>query len=185
MTLLGKIASNIAEIHPLPLSTLFVQWNYFEKFSAIDLVGLFSCFTDVKIPHDMKTSHPHLQNAWLQQSILELIKEYNKYDDLEREMDMRTGIQYEDALIFDMVEFSIKWCNCQSETECKYFIQEDLANKEISIGDFTKAMLKIVTISREWAKVCELIGQISALHKLTQIEGMVLKYVTTCQSLYV
>jgi len=185
MTEVGKIASNIAEIHPLPLSTLFVKWNYFERFSAKELVGLFSCFTDVKIPHDMKMSRPILQNAWLQQSIQELVKEYEKYDDLEREMDTRTGIQYEDALIFDMVEFSIKWCNCQTETDCKYFIQADLADKEISIGDFTKAMLKIVTISREWAKVCEQIGQISALHKLTQIEGMVLKYVTTCQSLYV
>jgi hypothetical protein len=185
MTDLGKIASNIAEIHPLPLSTLFVQWNYFERFSPKDLVGLFSCFTDVKIPHDMKMSRPNLENIWLQQCIQEVVKEYEKYDDLEREMDAHTGIQYEDALIFDMIEFSIKWCNCQSETDCKYFIQTDLADKEISIGDFTKAMLKIVTISREWAKVCEQIGQISALHKLTQIEGMVLKYVTTCQSLYV
>jgi superfamily II RNA helicase len=185
MTELGKIASNIAEIHPLPLAGLFVQWNYFEKFSAKELVGLFSCFTDVKIPSDMKLSRPNVQNAFLQQSIQELIKEYEKYDILEREMDIRTGIDYDNALIFDMVEFSVKWCNCESETDCKYFIQADLADKEISIGDFTKAMLKIVTISREWAKVCEQIGQISALHKLTQIEKLVLKYVTTCQSLYV
>jgi superfamily II RNA helicase len=185
MTELGKIASNIAEIHPLPLANLFIKWNYFEKFSAKELVGLFSCFTDVKIPTDMKSSKPNIQNASLQCAINELIKEYEKYETLEVEMDVRTGISYEDALIFDMVEFSIKWCNCDSETDCKYFIQSDLADKEISIGDFTKAMLKIVTISREWSSVCEQIGQISALHKLSQIEGLVLKYVTTCQSLYV
>lgn len=185
MTGLGKIASNIAEIHPLPLAALFLRWNYFDKFSSKELVGLFSCFTDVKIPNDMKSSIPNLQNASLQCAIKELMQEYKKYDVLERDMDVRTGIDYEDALIFDIVEFSMKWCNCESETECKYFIQADLADKEISIGDFTKAMLKIVTISREWAKVCEEIGQISALHKLTQIEKLVLKYVTTCQSLYV
>jgi hypothetical protein len=185
MTELGKIASNIAEIHPLPLANLFVKWNYFEKFSAKELVGLFSCFTDVKIPSDMKLSKPNIQNASLQCAINELVQEYEKYETLEIEMDVRTGISYENALIFDMIEFSIKWCNCASETDCKYFIQADLADKELSIGDFTKAMLKIVTISREWASVCEQIGQISALHKLTMIEGLVLKYVTTCQSLYV
>jgi hypothetical protein len=185
MTNLGKIASNIAEIHPLPLSALFVKWNYFDKYSAKELVGLFSCFTDVKIPNDMKSSNPNIQNASLQCAIKDIMQEYKKYDVLERDLDVRTGIDYEEALMFDMVEFSIKWCNCQSETDCKYFIQADLADKEISIGDFTKAMLKIVTISREWAKVCEEIGEISALHKLTQIEGLVLKYVTTCQSLYV
>jgi superfamily II RNA helicase len=185
MTELGKIASNIAEIHPLPLANLFIKWNYFDKFSAKELVGLFSCFTDVKIPSDMKLSRPNIQNASLQFAINELVQEYEKYEALEIETDVQTGISYENALIFDMIEFSIKWCNCTSETDCKYFIQADLADKEISIGDFTKAMLKIVTISREWASVCEQIGQISALHKLSMIEGLVLKYVTTCQSLYV
>jgi len=185
MTELGRIASNIAEIHPLPLANLFVKWNYFEKFSAKELVGLFSCFTDVKIPSDMKLSKPNVQNASLQCAVNELIQEYEKYETLESEIDVRTGISYENSLIFDMIEFSIKWCNCVSETDCKYFIQADLVDKEISVGDFTKAMLKIVTISREWAIVCEQIGQISALHKLSQIEGLVLKYVTTCQSLYV
>jgi hypothetical protein len=33
--------------------------------------------------------------------------------------------------------------------------------------------------------VCEIIGEIELLHKLSQIEGLVLKYVTTSQSLYV
>jgi len=84
-----------------------------------------------------------------------------------------------------MIEFSMKWCDCNNETDCKYFIQNDVADKSISIGDFTKAMLKIVTITKEMMNVCELIGQIELMYKLSQIEGFVLKYVTTSQSLYV
>jgi ABC-type antimicrobial peptide transport system permease subunit len=98
---------------------------------------------------------------------------------------LRTGIKYDDELIFDMIEFSMKWCDCNSETDCKYFIQNDVAYKSISIGDFTKAMLKIVTITKEMMNVCELIGKIDLMYKLSQIEGFVLKYITTSQSLYV
>ena len=56
--------------------------------------------------------------------------------------------------------------------------------KEISIGDFNKALLKIVTMAKELSNVCEEMGQIELLHKLGQIEPMILKYVTTSQSLY-
>ena len=67
----------------------------------------------------------------------------------------------------------------------KDFIQGKISDKGISIGDFNKAMLKIVTISKEWIKVFEEIGEVSTVHKLSQIEGLILKYVTTSQSLYV
>jgi hypothetical protein len=60
-----------------------------------------------------------------------------------------------------------------------------LADKSISIGDFTKAMLKITTIVKEWMNVFEIIGNIEALHKFTGIEILLLKYITTSQSLYV
>jgi hypothetical protein len=45
-------------------------------------------------------------------------------------------------------------------------------------------MMKITTIAKELSKVAEEIGQIELLHKLSKIEGLVLKYVTTAQSLY-
>jgi len=79
----------------------------------------------------------------------------------------------------------MQWCECTTETECKAFIQNDVYDKSISIGDFTKAMLKIVTISKEFMNVCEQLNLVELQHKLSQIEGMVLKYITTSQSLYV
>lgn len=185
LTQLGIIASNVAEIHPLIISKLMIKYNYFEHFSTKQLIGLFSCFTNVKIPNDQKSSIPITDDEYLKECIKDLQNYYKDYDKWEFENDVRTGIKYDDELIFDMIEFSMKWCDCNNESDCKYFIQNDVADKSISIGDFTKAMLKIVTITKEMMNVCELIGKIDLMYKLSHIEGFVLKYVTTSQSLYV
>jgi superfamily II RNA helicase len=185
MTHLGRIASNIAEIHPLIISRLMIDYNYFAKLSVRQLIGLFSCFTNVKIPNDQKSSVPITDDEMLKKCIKDLQNYYKQYDKHEFENDLRTGIKYDDELIFDMIEFSMKWCDCDNENDCKYFIQTDVADKSISIGDFTKAMLKIVTITKELMNVCEIIGEMELMYKLSKIEGLVLKYVTTSQSLYV
>jgi superfamily II RNA helicase len=185
LTLLGNIASNIAEIHPLVISKQMIEWEYFKDFSPTQIIGLFSCFTDIKIPFEMKLSVSNTEDLFLKNKIENITRYYHYYNELEIDNEVNTGIKYDDALNYDMVDFSMKWSECQTEEECKIFIQTDLAYKEISIGDFTKAILKIVTISKELMNVCELIGEVELLHKLSQIEGLVLKYVTTSQSLYV
>jgi superfamily II RNA helicase len=185
LTKMGTIASNIAEIHPLPISQLMCENNYFADFNSIQLVGLFSCFTDVKIPSDQRCSIPVINDNLLKKTIQNLKIKYESYENRETVLDVRTGIKYENAMIFDMIQYSMDWCDCGTEEECKYFIQSVISEKEISIGDFTKAMMKIVTISKEIMNICELLGAIDLMYKLNQIEGMVLKYVLTSQSLYV
>jgi hypothetical protein len=59
------------------------------------------------------------------------------------------------------------------------------AEKEIFLGEFVKALLKINNISCELEKVAELTGNIPLLSKLKEISGLTLKYVVTNQSLYV
>jgi len=185
LTSLGNIAANIAEVHPLALSLLMNTTSYFAYFTPTQLVGLFSCFTDVKIPSDQRCSVPVTDDKQLKQIITDLVNIYQTYEDKEQELDVRTGIHYDSVLIFDMIGYSMDWCACMTEEECKYFIQSVISEKAISVGDFTKAMMKIVTISKELMNVCESIGAIDLLFKLNQIEGMVLKYVLTSQSLYV
>jgi len=192
LTKLGMIASNIAEVHPLILTKFAAAsnseqtgWYYFSEFTAKQIVGLFSCFTDVKVPEDMKIVNEHcIEDTFLKQRVRELSDSYDRYDKLELELDIRSGIKYEDAIMYDMVNLSMRWCDCMDEIECKSFIQTEVADKGISIGDFTKAMLKIVTISKEWIGICEQIGAVDFMFKLKTIEGMVLKYVATTQSLY-
>lgn len=161
------------------------SWDYFADFTPRQLVGLFSCFTDIKVPSDMKSHTIDTEDTFLKTRIREIAECYVDYDSREGDMQMRTGLDYENALQYDIIDLAMQWCDCSTEEDCKRFIQNDVDNMSISIGDITKAMLKIVTIAKEWMNVFEQLGNIDALHKLSQIEGMVLKYITTSQSLYV
>ena len=173
LTHLGEIASGLAEIHPLALSHWILQWEWFREFTPVQLVGLFASFTDVKVLEEKRHSFPHTEDNWLKQRIGELQQTYESIPN--------NG----DVLNFDMTDFAMEWTRCSDERECKVFIQNNVAEKEISIGDFTKAMLKIATIVQELKTIAECAGQIECMHKLSQIDGSILKYVTTSQSLYV
>jgi superfamily II RNA helicase len=178
LTHLGKMAASIAEVHPLIISQFMVDQDYFSAHSEKDLVGLFSCFTDVKIVEDKRRFSPPNEN------LKQLNKMYLDYENMEINDDIRTGIKYDGAIQFDMVDLAMKWAECDDERACKEFIQGDVADKGISVGDFNKAMMKIATIGKELAKVAEELGKMDLLHKLSKIDGLVFKYVTTAQSLY-
>jgi superfamily II RNA helicase len=185
LTHLGKVAASIAEIHPLIFSKMLLTTDYFQDFTSKQLIGLFSCFTDVKVDNDQRLSVPNSKDDLLQTTIKEMNKQYQYMQNVEMNAEVNTGINYEDALIFDMIDESIEWCDCSNETECKIFIQTKIADKGISVGDFTKSMLKIATIVKEISGICEDIQHLELLYKLNQIEPMILKYITTSQSLYV
>ena len=185
LTQLGKVAASIAEIHPLIFSKMLLTTDYFQNFTSKQLIGLFSCFTDVKVDNDQRLSVPKSQDTLLEQTIREMDKQYQYMQNMEFSSEIHTGIIYEGALMFDIIDDSIEWSECSSETECKIFIQTKIADKGISVGDFTKAMLKIGTIVKEISGICEETQHLDLLYKLNQIEPMVLKYITTSQSLYV
>jgi hypothetical protein len=106
LTALGNIAANIAEIHPLPFTKIMMNNAYFGDFTPKLLIGLFSCFTDVKIPYDQRISIPTIDNQPLKRSINEIIEQYKLYESMEHGLDLRTGINYENALIFDKYSVS-------------------------------------------------------------------------------
>jgi hypothetical protein len=184
-TPMGTIASCIAEIHPLIMAKFIIQNNYLAEFSAKELVGLFSCFTDVNVAADIAVSVPCTHHSFLRSKINELAASYVSYQKKEIDADVRTGIKYEGVLMYDIIDYAMEWCDCSTESQCKELIEKLHYNSDVSIGDFTKAMLKIATISRELMTLCEMMNQTNLLHKLSEIEGMILKYITTCQSLYV
>tara|TARA_B100000123_G_scaffold272113_1_gene253633 strand:+ start:2230 stop:4734 length:2505 start_codon:yes stop_codon:yes gene_type:complete len=185
LTGLGIIASNIAEIHPLIVTELLESWNYFKDFEPIQIVGLFSCFTNIRLPDDEKLHFVECEDEFVKQHVQTVKDRYIQYDTLEGNLYLQTGINYEDAMMYDMIDLSMKWCSCENELSCRKFIEHEVKEMNISIGDFTKAMLKIVTISKEWINVFEQLGHVEAQHKFSLIEPMILKYVTTSQSLYV
>ena len=185
LTDLGIIASNIAEIHPIIISDLANKWNWFNEFTPTQLVGLFSCFTDIKVSNDLRSNFPKTKDNFLKSKIEEVVNQYEYFDKMEGEVDIRSGINYYDALKYDIIDLSMKWCELDNERDCKIFIENEIKSISISIGDFTKAMLKIVAITKEWITVCEITNNVEAQHKFSQIDSMILKYVMTSQSLYV
>jgi superfamily II RNA helicase len=188
-TLLGEMASRISEIYSLPWMECIVKnWNYFEKFDVKQLVGLFSCTTNIKVKMEFCRHTPNPKDEYVKTAILELIRVHEEYAELENTFDIQIGTNTKELLMFDLIDEAMEWCECDTEKKCKVFLKDVLSEKEISTGDFTKAMMKIANISRELQTVAEqheFQGQADFSYKLSQVENLVLKYIATNQSLYV
>ena len=86
---------------------------------------------------------------------------------------------------YDLLNYTEKWCDSENVEDCKVILQEMGEKKQIFLGEFVKALLKINNISSEFEKIAEMTGNILLLSNLKKIPIMTLKYVVTNQSLYV
>lgn len=184
-THLGMVASYINEIHPLVLAKCMMDWEQFDRFSVVQLIAFLAVFADVKVPEDIRILEPRSRDSFLSFRLQELRDHYMRYSDIETTNEMYTGLDYTNALTYDLVDEIIEWCDCDTEERCKYFLQTRITvDKEISIGDFTKTCLKISAISKELSVICEQMGFVELLYKLSKVDGLLLKYIATTQSLY-
>ena len=108
---------------------------------------------------------------------------YNDYQTKETELGINSGMDYN--IHYDLLNYVDEWCCAQSVEDCKLVLQKMGEEKEIFLGEFVKALLKINNISNEMEKIAELTGNVLLLSKLKEIPNMTLKYVVTNQSLYV
>ena len=108
---------------------------------------------------------------------------YDDYNQKEIINHINTGTDYN--IHYDLLNYVMKWCECESIEDCKFFLQNLEKEKDIFLGEFVKALLKINNISCEMEKIAELTGNIQLLSRLREIPTMTLKYVVTNQSLYV
>jgi len=174
----GLIAAGIAEIHPLVATDCFQSWS---ELTPKQIVGLLSCFTDIKIEQNYKVSVPTTNDVLLKLRINEMLDVFRIYDEIECQRKTDPAYNYTDPVIFDMTDLMMEWCDFTDDIQCKVFIQNKLL---CSVGDFTKAILKISAIVKEFISICEQLGMVDFQHKLAAIDGMILKYVATSQSLY-
>ena len=189
LTHLGEIASHVAEIDSVIWTIcMFGKWDYLKEFTEKQIVGLFSCATDIKVSEEYRKGVPTTEDSFLKTKIIEIGQIYESYAQAETNLQIESGINYDTPLNYDIIDSSMAWCDCHNEEECKRFISEHLVEKEIAIGDFTKAMMKIATIAREMQSLGELEickHETEWIYKMSKIEDMVLKYIATNQSLYV
>jgi superfamily II RNA helicase len=182
LTLKGKIASQLREVHCLIFAKL-LEDNKIDHLSSKQLVSLFSIFTNISVSEDLKDIGPDANDDEVQINVNLLTVLYNKYRDLEINNNINTGFDYN--IHYDLLNYIDEWCSAGTVEECKLVLQKMGEEKQIFLGEFVKALLKINNISAEMEKIAELTGNIAFLSKLKEISAMCMKYVVTNQSLYV
>ena len=176
----GKIATHLNELHCLVFADL-IEKNLITNMSATDMILLFSCFTNVNVPEDKRDINHNVQHL---SSILSNIKsQFEKYLEIECYNNFQTGMDYN--MHYDLMHYLEEWVEAQSEQECKIILQRAEEEKDIFLGDFVKALLKINNIVFEMESIAQMIENIPFLHELNKIRSLTLKYVVTNQSLYV
>jgi superfamily II RNA helicase len=182
LTLKGKVASQLRETHCLVFARLFED-KMLDNLSSKQLVGLFSILTNITVQENFKDNCPKTKDGLLEKSVMLLTKIYSDYQSKETKYNINTGFEY--SIHYDLLNYVEEWCQSESVEDCKLLLQKMGLEKEIFLGEFVKALLKINNISSEIEKIAEMTGNIALLSKLKEIPNMTLKYVVTNQSLYV
>lgn len=182
LTLKGKFACQLREVHCLVFAKL-LEDKKIDHLSSRQLVALFSIFTNISVQEDLKDMNPNSNDNEVQINVNFLVTLYNRYRDLEIKKNINTGFEYN--IHYDLLNYVNEWCYAESIEECKLVLQKMGEEKQIFLGEFVKALLKINNISAEMEKIAELTGNIAFLSKLREIPNMTMKYVVTNQSLYV
>ena len=182
LTLDGKIASQIREIHCLAFTKLYNS-KKLDHLTSKQLIALFSCFTNIRVTDEFKDNIPKSDDDKVNQIVKEVEDLYIEYYDKELARNIKTGFDYK--IHYDLLNYLEKWCDSKNVEDCKLVLQELNSNKGIFLGEFVKALLKINNVSSELEKIAEMTGNIAFLSKLKEIQHMTLKYVVTNQSLYV
>jgi superfamily II RNA helicase len=182
LTQKGHIATHLREIHCLVFADL-INKEMLDDLTSRQLVSIFSCFTNVSVHDELKAILPKSDNKTIQNMVIKIKEMYDEYQQKELSNKINTGTDYN--IHFDLLDYVVKWCDCDSIEECKILLQTLEKEKGVFLGEFVKALLKINNISSEMEKIAELTGNIHFLSKLKEIPIMTLKYVVTNQSLYV
>lgn len=182
LSLKGQIASKIRETHCLVFASL-IDTGVLKNFTAIEIVGILSCFTNISVSEDKRMLIPTSSNNSIKTCVETINSMYNAQLQIELDNGIHTGFDY--SMHFDLIDYSIRWCECSNDVDCKLLLQEIASEKDIFLGEFIKAILKINNITSEMEKVAEFIGDIEFLSILKQVPELTLKYIATNQSLYV
>ena len=175
----GLVAVHLREVHCLVFA------NFYQDISLLSskqIIIVLSCFTNVSVSEDFKELIPKTEDIVVQRLIEKMKNESDIY--LEKEYDFNTGSDY--TFHYDLLNYIGEWAEqCNDEISCKLFLQKLEREKDIFLGEFVKALLKITNIATELEQIAELQNNVEFLSKLKEIPVMLLKYVVTNQSLYI
>jgi len=182
LTMSGKIATQIREI-PCLIFAKLVEDKIIQGVSSKQLVSLFSCFTNLSVKEEIRAVFPDTEDKMVKEIVEKINNMYIDAQDKELKYGIHTGTDY--TIHYDLLKYTDEWCNAENVEECKLLLQKIAEEKQIFLGEFVKALLKINNISCEMERIAEMTGNMEFLSKLKEIPVMTMKYVVTNQSLYV
>ena len=153
------------------------------KLTVEELIAVLSIFTDIRLSDEDKYySVSSCQvNDNIKKSVQSIKKKLNKYNDIETKFQTNFSQKYD--IQYDMCEFMYQWCFAENNVDCRK-IYDDAKSYNIYMGEFVKAVLKLVNISNELEKACAIMENIDLMNKLSKVKEKVLKSIATSQSLY-
>jgi len=177
----GIISSQIQEVHSLMMGDLYVETQGFKDFTTQDLVCMFSCFTNIRVDDTIKIHK--CGNHLIQFSLKQAESIFEKYDIIQTEHFIPNDT--ESNMHLELIYIMYDWCEANTEEKCKEVIWRVKEEKQIFLGDFVKAIIKINNIAAELEKICEILNNMDLKERLSRIGEMTQKYVATNQSLYI
>lgn len=184
ITLKGQVALQIREVHSLIFTDLLIH-SRLNELSTIEFVAFLSTFTSIRCNEDVRTYNIDCIDGTVElKNLLRTVQEqYIYYEEFEAQNNLNTGESYD--LQWDIVNEIMEWCKAEDAGTCKILLERIQQEKNIFLGEFIKAILKINNVTNEIITVCELIGNIEMLQKCKDVSSLTLKFVATNQSLYV
>lgn len=192
---LGQIAAHLSEFPALLFAQALPQ---LKCLNTTDWILLMSCFVNVRVKEEDDAANSQKQGGFtaadsllqLSTTLYEEFKpqiEYYRATELSR--GINSGIFYDELAQPILAPLLLHWIGCETEEDCKWVLQMHLPSS-VSIGDFNKAVLKIIAMAKQLeSTLTEFPGGnhewLEIISALSLVEKYLAKYVITCQSLYV
>ena len=159
----GIMATNIQEVNGMVFADLLVDLRL-DTLTSSELAALFSCFANVSIPKDQRLQLQSISVSARMKQVLNMVQDYyNEIQDIELRYNIDSNEEYD--IKYELISFILYWCSTDDEEQCKLILQR-ARSEGISIGEFTKAILKINNVASEFEKVCMIQGNIALLEKI-------------------
>lgn len=194
LTDIGRTAGLFRETHCLVMA----KWYAYERhalalhgqeMSPIELAMFFSCFCNFRSTTDpnenLDNASQKSVHAPLVLSAVLFCQNHLTYfcdEEIRRKLHMKSD---DDAINVELVGLVNRWCLAATESECAVIVQDIEQIHGMFLGEFVKALLKIMNIVKEMEAVAEMMNDVDFLARLRQIGPLLLKHVVTNQSLYV
>jgi superfamily II RNA helicase len=168
LTAKGFVASEITEIF-----SLFIAEHFYEmcELSNKNIVCLLSCFINVNPNIHLNYHFTFPIEEELQNIIAKVLKSMSEYESYT--IDNNYYFQYY------LLEYVSLWYDA-TEAECKKILDKIKKDKVLFVGDFVKAVLKIICTMNEIKKI-----SISMESHCDEIISKLLKHIVSNQSLYI